>query len=38
MQAIIAISATILIMVIMLIGAMVTYKMSGDKDDSSSDE
>lgn len=38
MQAIIAISATILIMVIMLIGAMVTYKMSGGKSDDSSDE
>lgn len=31
MQAIIAISATILIMVITLIGAMVVYKMSGGK-------
>ena len=37
MQAIIAISATILIMVIMLIGAMVIYKMIGDKDDGSSE-
>ncbi len=38
MQAIIAISATILIMVIMLIGAMMVYKMSGAKDDGSSEE
>lgn len=33
MQAIIAVLATILIMVVMLIGAMVIYKMIGDKDD-----
>jgi len=38
MQAIIAVSSTILIMVVMLIGAMMVYKMSGDKDDGSSDE
>ncbi len=38
MQAIIAISATILIMVIMLIGAMMVYKMSGGKSDGSSEE
>jgi hypothetical protein len=38
MSAIIAISATILIMVIMLIGAMMVYKMSGAKDDGSSEE
>ena len=37
MQAIIAVSATILIMVIMLIGAMMVYKMSADKDDGSSE-
>ena len=37
MQAIIAISATILIMIIMLIGAMVIYKMGGTKNDGSSE-
>jgi len=37
MQAIIAVSATILIMVVMLVVAMMTYKMSGDKDDGSSE-
>ena len=31
MQAIIAVSATILIMAVMLIGAMMVYKMSADK-------
>jgi len=38
MQAIIVVSATILVMVVMLIGAMIIYKMSGGKDDCSSDE
>lgn len=37
MSAIIAISATALVMVIMLIVAMVIYKMIGDKDDGSSE-
>jgi len=37
MQAIIAVSATILIMVAMLIVAMIIYKMSGGKSDGSSE-
>ena len=33
MQVVIAILATILIMVIILVGVMMVYKMSGAKDD-----
>ena len=37
MQAIIAVSATVLIMVVTLLGAMIVYKMSSDKDGGSSE-
>lgn len=37
MQAIIAILATILVMAVMLIVAMMVYKISGGKDDGSSE-
>ena len=37
MQAIIAVSATILIMAVMLLWAMIVYKMGADKDDGSSE-